>query len=578
MDQTREFLDVLFAEKPDGEHLLIWLLDGKRSAWFTDTAPAAAFVQAHCSRDVYVGVALSPRDHGPHQRLKVEGNERPPSSIVALWSDIDISDAVHKKKNLAPTVEQAMTVLFPEFPQSVLVHSGGGLQAWWLFKEPWPLETEQEMRKAGALATRWIRAIRARAAAKGWDIDSVGDLARVLRVPGTHNCKIPGQARPVKLLQINEHRYNPSDIEEFLDLIGAEKVSTSVAQVVPGKKLQYSSDAEPPFQRFQLLCDVEPKFKAAWDHARKDLTDTSASAYDMALADYAVQAGWGDQEIANLLIAHRRRYKEDLKLRDSYYAKTISKARTKFTGGDVLRQIEHLITSESSDGRDEDGEKKPVLPAQDDPLQKKAALADRFSELFGIKIIRIAKYLSDPPEYAIETPEGCIRLGEVQNLIEPHPLQLKIAAVAGKMIPTYKKNAEWAKIQQALLDACIDVPVGAEGTNAGLANSWIAGYLESKAVLDTAAESEASKSPFRKDGRIHLYLSDFRRWVYLSHGDRIAPKELGIMLRRAGAEPTVVAVAGSTRQVWRLAESFARPERSTPPAWVTEDLPEKRVN
>jgi hypothetical protein len=581
--QAKQFLDALFAGKEPGEFILIWLLDGRRSAWFTDAAQAAAFVDANRSRDVYVGVALSPADHGPHLRLKIEGGERMPTSISGLWSDIDIADAVHKKKNLAPTVEDARTVLFPEFPPSILLHSGGGLQAWWLFKEPWSLQTEEEARKAGALATRWIRGIRARAAARGWDIDSVGDLTRVLRVPGTCNCKIPGQPRSVQLIEINDRRYNPSEMDEYLDMIGAERVSPKVVHVMPGEKLEYSSDAEPPFQRFQVLCDVEPKFKAAWDHFRKDMTDQTASAYDMALANLAVQAGWTDQEVANLLIAHRRRYKEDLKLRDSYYAKTIAKARATFSGGDLIREIEDLTTPEPRPSRDADGERKTDEPVKEDPLQKKAALVDRISQAFGLvgehKIIRITKFISEPREYAIETASGCIRLGPVQNLIEPYALQAKIAELAGRMIPSFKKNSEWAKIQQALLDACIDVAVGDEGTNAGLANSWLTAYLGARPVLDSVEESDDTRSPFVRDGRIHVYMADFRRWVHINHGDRIPPKEMGILMRRAGAEPVKVPCGRSSRQVWRLAEGFVPPERSTAPDWVTEEQPgEDKIN
>jgi hypothetical protein len=69
MDQTKQFLDALFAAKEPGEFILIWLLDGKQSAWFTDTAQAAAFVQANNTRDVYVGVATSLADHVPHLLL-----------------------------------------------------------------------------------------------------------------------------------------------------------------------------------------------------------------------------------------------------------------------------------------------------------------------------------------------------------------------------------------------------------------------------------------------------------------------------------------------------------------------------
>jgi len=560
-------MNALFAAKSDQEYILVWLLDGRRSAWFRDVDAAAGYVDEHSAEDVYVGVALSPADHGPHFRLKIEGGERMPSSIVGLWSDIDIANPGHKKKNLAPSAEDARTVLFPDLPPSLLVHSGGGLQAWWLFKEPWTLESEDETRRAGALATRWIRAIRARAAAKGWDIDSVGDLTRVLRVPGTTNCKIPGQPRPVRLIQIDDRRYNPSDLDEYLDLIGAARVVKRPTQIVTGEKLIYSTDAVPPFQKFQALCDAEPKFKNSWDHHRRDMKDQSASAYDMALANIAVQAGWSDQEIANLLIAHRRRYNEDLKLRDSYYRTTIATARAAFSEEVLNGEIEQLAAPEPAPARDDDGEKRQEPPVKQDPAQKKAEICDLLSEKFKLtgpyRIIRLTRYLSEPREYAIEIANGdCIRLGGVVNLIEPHALQVKIAELAGRMIPSFKKNAEWTKIQQLLLDACIDVPVGEEGTNAGLATSWLRAYLAAKPILDSVEDSDETRSPFVRDGRVHVYLADFRRWVHINHGDRVPPKEMGILMRRAGAEPTKVACGRSSRQVWMLSESFVPPAKT----------------
>jgi len=334
-DQPRQFLDLLFAGKDPGEHILIWLLKGRRSAWFTDTAAAAAFVAAHRTQDVYVGVALSPKDHGPSLRLKIEGGERLPSSIVGLWADLDVQDGVHKKLNLPPTLEDAMGLLAPELPPSILVHSGGGFQAWWLFKEPWTLDSEPEVRKAAALAKRWVCAIQARAHAKRWDVDSVGDLTRILRIPGTSNCKQPEEKppippRPVLLLEINHYRYNQSDIDEHLDIIGAAKATVVIppaASTAGATGLIYETNAEPPFNKFQAFCENETKFRLSWDHKRRDLKDQSVSAYDMSLANMAVQASWTDQEIANLLIAHRRKYSADLKLRDSYYAKSIAKAR-----------------------------------------------------------------------------------------------------------------------------------------------------------------------------------------------------------------------------------------------------------
>ena len=46
----------------------------------------------------------------------------------------------------------------------------------------------------------------------------------------------------------------------------------------------------------------------------------------MALANFAVEAGWPDQEVCNLLIAFRRRHGLEPKLRENYYVVTIAKA------------------------------------------------------------------------------------------------------------------------------------------------------------------------------------------------------------------------------------------------------------
>jgi hypothetical protein len=582
VEETKQFLDALFAGKESDEHVLIWLLDGRRSAWFKDTDAATAYVQANRARDVYLGVALSPADHGPHVRLKIEGGERKPSSIVALWSDVDILNPGHKKRNLAPSAEDAKSILFPELLPSMVVHSGGGLQPWWIFKEPWRLESEEEIRRAGALATRWIRAIRARAAARGWDIDSVGDLTRVLRVPGTSNCKIPGHPRPVQLIDINDRRYNPTELEWYLDTIGAPLVANRTALVISGEKLTYSTDAEPPFQKFQALCDAEPKFKASWDHKRRDLKDQTASAYDMALANIAVQAGWLDQEIANLLIAHRRRFNEDLKLRDSYYNTTIARAHAAFSEDLLDGEIQQLVASATQPARDEDGEQKEEPPAKEDPAQRKGVICDRLSEKFKLtgpyRIIRITRYMSEPREYAIEIASGdCIRLGDVTNLIEPHKLQAKIAELASRMIPPFKKNAQWEAMQQMLLDACVDVHVGDEGTDAGLVNSWLSAYLRMKPVLDSYDESDETRSPFLRNDRVHVYLSDVLRWIHVNFGERISPKEMGVRMRRAGAVPDKVPHGKSSRQVWMLAESFTPPARSEVPGWVTEEQSEQEI-
>ncbi|HEY0376412.1 MAG TPA: phage/plasmid primase, P4 family [Pyrinomonadaceae bacterium] len=94
--------------------------------------------------------------------------------------------------------------------------------------------------------------------------------------------------------------------------------------------LRLNQDAEPPV-KWSLLCEAEPRALASFNHTRRT-PDGSASSYDMALANYAARAGWTEQEIADLIIAHRRTHnaKPKADLQD-YLARTITEARSKAT-------------------------------------------------------------------------------------------------------------------------------------------------------------------------------------------------------------------------------------------------------
>ncbi len=564
MDEIREFLNDLFGYKDEAWYILIWQLDGKVSHWFQDLDAAARFVEQHSQESLYVGVALARADYGPSQRLKLAGNERPPAAIVGLWADIDIADGAHSKSDRLPPDEvAARSILFPEpFLPSLLVHSGGGLQAWWIFKEPWELSDDAETQRAANLSARWVRALRARAQARGWTLDGVADLTRVLRVPGTVNLKIAGRPRPVRILERNDRRYNPSNLTEYLDLIGAEDV-TAIKTSVDGT-IEYSPQAQPPLEKFQALCDNEPKFKATWEHARKDLTDQTASSYDMALADIAVQAGWTDQEVVNLLIAHRCRYNQDLKLRDSYYRTTLAKAKAQPRTAAAMAELETMMRPVPTETpRDEAGE--PRAPAaaavQPDPDQRRTQICDKLSEIFGVRIMRITKYLTDPAQYRMDIESGSIRLGGIRNLINQDAFRYQFADLAGKVIPQFK-GAKWREISQAMLEACVTVATGEEGTDEGIVRSWVLGYLEDRPVHDSIEEADADRLPFWHESSIHIYMQSLRRWVLRTYGDRIGAKDLGVLLRSLGIEPRTVPIGRSSRYVWRLPAEFA--ERRVP--------------
>jgi len=569
-DQARQFLDALFGQKAETEHVLIWTLSDKRSAWFSDIDGAAAFVRANSARDVYVGVSASPQAHGADQRLKIEGGERLPSSLSALFADIDIAGPGHQKKNLPPDEAGAMSILFPEIPPSIIIHTGGGIQAWWLFKEPWALASEEGVQKATALSKRWIRALRARAAARGWDVDQVGDLTRVLRVPGSTNNKT-GQPRPVVLRKIDATReYDPSSLEEYLDLIGAPRVDAPAARGIIIGQLVYDPNADFSHAKFDLLCVAEPKFKLSWEHKRsvRELPDQSPSAYDQALANVAAQAGWGDQEICNLLISHRRKYAADLKLRDSYYVSTIRKARELAGETQVWNNIDEIIALH--DARRKTGTPEAVKE-NDVHVQDALATLDHISEVVGIKITKIYKYPGQEPTYRLKSEAGEmgeIDMGGVRSLMDQRVFSERVAALTNHRMPTLKV-AEWDKLSRLLFDALTVEELGPEATTDGMVRAWLDQYFEGLEIQDSIENADQSKGPFRSRQfeSLCFFKPSFQRWIATNHGlDRIKNHELLAIFKRlcieAGAENIHPDRGGrTTRSVYRMPSNY-RPPRT----------------
>ena len=214
MDTVLSFLRLLYGEDPPG-HIVLWTLPDKRSSWFLakemDKAAEEASELAQ-SKNVYFGIGLQKEDLGPKKR----GKEESVSAIPGLWIDMDVKGPAHKEPNLPSTKEEALTLLqeFP-LPPTVIIDSGNGLQVWYLFKELWVLENEEERTRAEDLSHRFSSTIRARAKEHGWNLDNTSDLARVLRPPGTWNRKL--DPVPVCLIKQNEaNRYNPSDFEDYL--------------------------------------------------------------------------------------------------------------------------------------------------------------------------------------------------------------------------------------------------------------------------------------------------------------------------------------------------------------------------
>ena len=541
------FLNSLFQYKPDDLYYLIWTFNSKTekkiSKWFkkVDDQATQYIEDASKENDVYVGVALSPKDFGEYNRCPAGKTV----GIMGLWADIDVLHAVHKKTNLPPTIKDAV-ILLDEIgiPPTIILDSGHGIQAWWIFKEPWIFEDDDDRAKAAELAKKWIGTYQAKASKHGWDVDSTQDLARVLRVAGTVNHKdIP---KPVKVYQQNEFFYEPSDFDEYIvEPPNRTAGGTQEEIITTADGLELNPAATPPFDKFEALTAIEPNFRCSWERTRKDFQDQSASSYDMSLANYAAMCNWSGQEITNLLIASRKKHGDDLKLRTDYYARTILKARK----AQEKSQAQEVIDEYAATGGEEPTASEGTKPKRNKEL--KASV----SALIGVQIKRIIKYVSDPPTYRLETAHGNITLGDVSNLIGQGKMRNLVAAATGKYLPKFK-GERWDNIAQILLDICETEDIGSEATDQGTVHSWLVEYFEEFTPVPSLQDAIETKHPFYKEDQLCVFGSSLRKWLTISRQEKMAAKTMGAMLRAYGCNPETVNVQEkekqTTRSIWRI--------------------------
>ncbi len=319
-----EFLTTLWGEKPPGL-VLIWTLPDKRSTWFSDFTNVDRFVAAQKGKDVYTGVSIAPmgaRLGGTH---RISNNIS--AGVAGLWADIDIAGPYHQKENLPPNVLAAIDAIAGiGYEPSITVHSGHGIQCWWLHKQPWIFQDAPERPLAQQLSQSWHDLVAAEFNRHSWTVDSTHDLARVMRLPGTMNHK--GEPVPVEVIETSNFRWRSLPNLPKTSPTALPEPQRATLPLAVGE-LHLSEDLEPNPRVLHIAMTEIKGFARSWNNQRtfKD-GDESASVYDLSIASYAAHAGIGDQDIVALLVAHRRRNGQDLKLRDDYYRRTIAKARS----------------------------------------------------------------------------------------------------------------------------------------------------------------------------------------------------------------------------------------------------------
>lgn len=217
--EAEKFFNLIFGNLRGRKFGYLWTKQDKATYSFAVSSPderaqmaAKAIELADNGADVYYGLNVMDVPPDRHARAKDEDV----TAVTACPVDIDILGGTHADAAKYPADFDAAKSFLP-FTPSILINSGYGLHALYLYDTPLELAADDARAIARRRNDTLISAIRSRAEQYSKAIDGVGDLPRVLRVPGTFNYKLGKDNAPLcHVVEVNDARFNPADLDAQL--------------------------------------------------------------------------------------------------------------------------------------------------------------------------------------------------------------------------------------------------------------------------------------------------------------------------------------------------------------------------
>lgn len=175
--------------------------------------------------------------------------------LPGLAADLDIAGPGHRTtKPLPATPTEARRIIDESglLAPSLWVHSGGGLYPWWLLDTPHRIDDLPRIKR---LSARWQDPIAHAATQLGYHFGRLGDLARILRIPGTVNRKaaMPTPAL-CRIVDDNGLRYTLEDLRScLLDTLAAMPKPEPVR--LPARPVRRDNDGLLPWDDFEARTD-----------------------------------------------------------------------------------------------------------------------------------------------------------------------------------------------------------------------------------------------------------------------------------------------------------------------------------
>ena len=199
------FLDQIFGDVSSGLIIITAITHTGRTRsesfqWIRSAAARAAEWDEGLPQGIYFRCTMLP----PQGVKGGRGTERDSHALSFFWADLDYGFVGHKPPQgglpLPPDEEAARKIIADMPTPTLMIHSGGGLYPIWQFEHPVYI-TDDNRAEVKTRSENWQKIIAIRAAELGWYYGSgVGDLARILRLPGSVNRKA-GLERPCMVIE-----------------------------------------------------------------------------------------------------------------------------------------------------------------------------------------------------------------------------------------------------------------------------------------------------------------------------------------------------------------------------------------
>lgn len=229
LDHTRHWLERIYSDTPGRLSIVHMDATGKFHGTGGDVPDIDAALERierldqAGARGIYHRTTTLRRQLQAHER----GAAGDSHALPGLWADVDFGTEGHKPGPglaLPPDEDTARAIVTASgLPApSLWIHSGGGFYPWWLLDAPLILD-DTTRPFAGDASKAWQQILKRSADHLGYEYGAgVGDLARVLRVPGTVNRKTH-TPRPCHIVEDTGAAYS---LDELLAAITANPAPT----------------------------------------------------------------------------------------------------------------------------------------------------------------------------------------------------------------------------------------------------------------------------------------------------------------------------------------------------------------